>query len=301
MRVFVAGDTHGSTEFLCGHLYPAAHQAEADAIVQVGDFGYWEHEPAGVAFLDAVAETARHYAIPFYWLAGNHDKWTLAVAKYGKRRTGNGLISCRPLVHYIPNGHVWSWAGKNLRAFGGAYSIDKEQRLKLEDHRAFKARRRAQYRRENGLPAEPVADTAGTLWFPEEEMTDEDMSVLLAAESGRMDVVFSHDKPRSSDAGIGLRTEPEFTANQDRLQRALEVHQPDLWVHGHLHHRYTDTVAAGRFRLTTVVGLASEPDGVRVSGSGPYRPSDSWCLIELEPNRPPRLLRADSPTVGGPP
>lgn len=277
MRLFVAGDTHGNDAFLNDYLYPIAAELGAHAIIQLGDFGFWEHEETGVRFLDAVAVSAERYQLPLYWLHGNHDKHSLALARYGAIRDHEGFISCRKHVLYIPQGHVWTWAGTRMRAFGGAYSIDKQWRLDLEARRARQAAQAEDERRRAGHRAVPVRRFAETIWFPEEEPTDAQFAALLDADHGPVDIVFSHDKPRAARPGMTLKDLPECLPNQDRLQRALETHQPSVWLHGHLHQRYSDTVGRGA-HATRVTGLACD------DAAAPrfWRPTDAWAVLDID-------------------
>jgi predicted phosphodiesterase len=261
MRLLIVGDIHGNTEFLRDQLYPAAAGLGVAAIVQLGDFGYWEHDPED-RFVDEVADAAAHFDIPLYWLHGNHDNWAWAMQRYGQQRTADGFVSLRPRVNYIPNGFAWSWAGVRFRAFGGAYSLDKPGRLRDE-------------RRFNLSPA--------TLWFPWEEMTEDEFTLLMAADSGPKDVVFSHDKPRSANPGIRLKDKVECHPNQDRLQRALLAHQPDLWLHGHLHHRYSCMVRNGdQDGWTEVIGLSCDPQGAGRF----WKPTDAWGVLDFDQDVP---------------
>lgn len=268
MRILVAGDTHGNTPFVENYLYPRAVALGVDHILQLGDFGYWEHEPPGVQFLDVVESLAARSQIPMYWLHGNHDKHSVLLDKY-KRRTIEGFIPVREHVFYLPQGVSWMWedgvikpyavdSGRAVtaRVFGGAYSIDKELRLRLE--------------RQRGKP--------GAYWFPEEQMSDADMDEMLAADSDPRTIIFSHDKPRSANAGIPLKDLQACHENQDRLQRALLAHRPALWMHGHLHHRYIDRVRSGDETTTGIIGLGCDDQASD-------RPQDSWAVLEIDGNQ----------------
>lgn len=287
MRLFVAGDVHGNTRFLREYLYPKAVQLRADVFVQLGDFGYWEHTPDGVDFLDDVADLAARHRIPMYWLRGNHDNIDLCLRRYGDRRTEAGFVVCRPDVLHIPDGMIWTWAGTRMRAFGGAYSIDKQWRLDLERKRWRAQAAKEEGRRQAGLPAQPVPSTAGTIWFPQEELSDDEFDALLAADSGPLDVVLSHDKPFAAVTPIPLKDLPECHLNQRRLQRALTAHRPALWLHGHLHFSYTDRVMCdGDDRFTTVIGLSCDDQ----AADRFWRPWQSWCVLDLAVGEAPRLL-----------
>lgn len=279
MRVLVIGDTHGNTPWVTNFIYPIAVCLKADRIVQVGDFGFWEHAADGVAFLDAVDCAGHDTGIPLYALRGNHDKSSRVIELHGHDVDDEGFVRVRDNLLYIPDGHAWTWQGRTFRAFGGAYSVDKAYRLDLERSRYEKAVRKEEYRASaaNRQPAH-VPSTTGTLWFPEEEMTDADMAGYLAADSSPKDFILSHDKPRSSNPGWNRKDILECWANQDRLQSALLAHKPRYWLHGHLHWYYQDTVHSGDDTYTTVVGL--EPDDNAAEFG--WRRDRTYAVIDLD-------------------
>jgi hypothetical protein len=287
MRLLVAGDTHGNTRWICDYLYPRAKELRCDGIVQLGDFGYWEHTEDGVEFLDQVNDAAVDAGIPLFWLRGNHDNVELLTARYGNpdHRAWFGFWQVRDQIFHIPDGTAFEWQGLRLRAFGGAYSVDKEWRLKLEAKRYRAAAAREAGRRERGLAAEPIRSTAGTIWFPGEELTDAAMDGFLRENVGDVDVVLSHDKPRATPAD-GLKDLLECLANQDRLQRALDHHKPRLWLHGHLHRHSDWTLHNG----TRVISLNCDDEAAHLG----WRPGDTFCVLDWsapEPgsNRGPHL------------
>lgn len=277
MRIFLAGDTHGNARFLTEYLYPVAAALSSSAIVQLGDFGYWEHDPAGVEFLDQVAIAAEHHDLPLYFLHGNHDNWPLLMQRYGTQRTADGFVKVRPRVSYIPQGYAWNWAGFQLRSFGGAYSIDKQLRLEVEGQREERWWQIEKLRRAAGRPPRKPPTFAGTLWFPGEEMHEAEFAALMKADAAPKDIVFSHDKPRGSDCGLSLKDEPACWPNQDRLQSALHIHQPVYWFHGHLHHPYIDQIPCDETRRTTVVGLSCDDQ----AAGRFWKPYHAWGVLDL--------------------
>ncbi len=283
--MFIVGDTHGNGRFWERYLFPMARRHHADVIVQVGDFGFWEHEAEGSDYLDALdALAAQDPALVVHALHGNHDNWPLVMQRYGHDRDGDGFVRVRERIRYIPQGHIWTWAGLRMRAFGGAYSLDKAHRLTLERKRTRQAYAKENGRREQGQPPRRPRNFAGTLWFPNEQMTNSEFAELMVADTSDLDVVVSHDKPRSSNPGIRLKDEPECWPNQDRLQLALTVHRPRLWLHGHLHHPYVDTVRCGDDDwFTKVIGLSCDDE----AASRFWRPTDAWGVLDVLPNGTP--------------
>ncbi len=275
VRLFVAGDTHGNIRWLTNYLYPTAVAVGADKILIVGDFGYWEHTKDGVEFLNACDVLAATSNVPLYWLHGNHDNWTLAMRRYGEQRDAEGFVRCRNNVLYVPQGHSWSWGSRHLRSFGGAYSIDKKYRLEMEQRRYERLVREEGYRAaKKHVKTRPVPSQANTLWFEDEQMSDEEMFDLLERDSDTKDVVFSHDKPAASRPGWNRKDIAECLPNQKRLDAAMRVHEPRYWIHGHLHYSYADVQGE-----TIIVGL--EPDNAAAEVN--WRRENTWLLLDLSP------------------
>jgi hypothetical protein len=255
VKLLIVGDTHGNGRWLREYIYPVAMTLGVEAIIQLGDFGAWEHLPEGVTFMDEVGDLSRDSGIPLYWLHGNHDKHSHTIEAY--QRDQRGFLVCREFVFYIPQGHAWTWGGVSIRAFGGAYSVDKAGRVEAE------------MRKKVGQ---------GTFWFPEEEMSDAEMDQLLAADDRPKDIVLSHDKPYSSRPGWNRKNIPACIPNQLRLDRALKAHQPAYWFHGHLHYHYTDKVFSGNYRQSMIFGL--DPDDNAADRQ--WKRTQTWAYAELD-------------------
>lgn len=260
-RILFAGDTHTRTD----HVYKLLDVAVANdcsRIFQVGDFGYWEHEPWGVEFLDDINRYAHHVGVNICFLDGNHDNIRLLLEKYSSNVDAEGFVIVRPRVRYAPRGHVWTWKGKTFMALGGAYSVDKNWRLAQEQHAADEA-------------DEPVSKHRGTWWFPEEEMTDGELSRYLTAAPQKINILLTHDKPRGTNPGWNRKDFPDCWPNQDRIQAAVRATAPDTLIHGHLHWRYEQQMEHDR-GVTHVIGLSSDPyTAMR------HKESDSWMVFDL--------------------
>src|SRR6185369_902489 len=205
VRILFAGDCHGATDHVKA-LINEAGKRECDRIFVLGDFGYWEHMADGVKFLDKVSAFAIKRGISVYFLDGNHDKTSLLLEKYADEPNDEGFLTVRGRLFYAPRGHQWTWDGVSFIALGGAYSVDKQWRLDQER----KGKRKG-----------------GTLWFPEEEMTDEDMLNILGTVS-RVDVMLAHDKPFDSKPKWNRKTFEECAPNQLRLQWAVDALKPSM-------------------------------------------------------------------------
>lgn len=261
MRILVAGDTHGNLLHVNYLLHVAVAQG-VDRIFQVGDFGYWEHEREGVDFLRDVNRMAQEDDITIYFLDGNHDKTSLLLQLYSDQHDDKGFFVVRDRIRYAPRGHQWEWDDARFIALGGAYSIDKDYRLGLEARH----------------------DKPEAYWFPEEEMTDEELMNILV-KSAPVDVMLTHDKPLLSNPRWSRKNLPECVPNQLRLQWAMFYFHPEILVHGHLHYRYDDTIGA-----TKIYGLNSDPNGGGFAA--PYRLQDSWIIVQLKesPDGKPKVI-----------
>ncbi|RDI45273.1 metallophosphoesterase family protein [Nocardia mexicana] len=266
-KVLVVGDLHGNGTHARTLLRIAARRG-CRAVFALGDFGAVEHTRAGRRYFDHVDRAAARHDLTVYFLDGNHDNAALLLTYYRDVRDADGFLRCRNRIRYAPRGHRWTWNGTRFAAFGGAYSVDKPRRLAEQARRAARARR---HRR-------PPEIDSHTLWFPDEQMTDDDLKTLLAADSAPVDILLTHDKPRAAQPDHNRKTAPECLPNQDRIQLLVDTLHPALLLHGHLHYRYTDLLTGGTGRPTRVEGLAADPD---VSWHPGYHPRDSWLELPL--------------------
>lgn len=283
MRLLVAGDLHGDTQHV-RYLYDRARAEGADRIVQTGDFGYWEHHGSGVEFLDFCAKQAERAGIELDWVDGNHEAHTTLRDLYGPGRprhalTPEGFWVVRPGVHYIPRGHRWSWGGFTLMGLGGAYSVDKRQRVDDMRMRRLQAEQENAFRTAAGHPAKDVDEMVAKYqsWWPEEELTDADVATALA-DPTPIDILFTHDKPRASNPRWNRKDFPECVPNQQRIQTVVNALHPRLLLHGHLHFRYTDEILCGDGRYTRVEGLDCNYRDQQ--SGGPI--IDSWITVDLK-------------------
>jgi predicted phosphodiesterase len=283
-KIMLLGDTHGNTNFVIEQAIPAAKKAGARWIYQVGDFGYWEHTSQGEAYLNLVQEALVEAGLHLVFLQGNHDKVSIIPEKYSMVM---GFYSVRPSIWFAPNGTQWEFEGTSFLALGGAYSIDKAWRLEQEAANRERVIRTGWWTSEGYSPqyiySRAEEETAETLWFPEEEMTDLDVDkILIDLRDTKVDVILAHDKPMASNPGVKLLPIAECEPNQRRLQKAVNTLQPKLFVHGHLHIRYTDTIRSGdNGAYTRVEGLGADvPNHNQADNS--WEPEDAWEILDLE-------------------
>lgn len=255
-RVMFAGDTHGNLAHL-RYLIEVAAGQRTPILFVLGDFGYWEHQQEGQIFLDKLNTIAEQHDVTVYFLDGNHDNRAFLLAHH-VTQDAEGFTNVRSQIRYADRGHRWIWGKTRFIALGGAYSVDKDYRLMLERKRR----------------------KPGTLWFPGEEMTDREMLDILRNDSP-VDIMLAHDKPSKASPQWNRKEFPECLPNQQRLQAAVDTLRPKLYLHGHLHYRYTDKIPLPNLELSECVveGLDADPDA---SWLPRYDAKASWIIINLE-------------------
>lgn len=252
MRILVAGDIHGKIDHAQWIVDRAVTQ-EVDHILQVGDFGFWTHQEWGVEFLDELSESLTEAGLTITVVRGNHDNTAKILKDHGHDRDEYGFVRVRENLRLAPDGLVWEWGGKRFISLGGAYSLDKKDRL---------------YR-------EKIYQCPGEHWFPEEEMTDEDLDRYIeGGPERRIDVIVAHDRPACAKNLKPPLSDPGLLPNPARLAKAIETLTPGLYLHGHMHYRYDARVPSGD-GFTDIVGLSSDP-----KTSDTQDPEDSVWLLD---------------------
>lgn len=254
MKILVLGDVHGNEKFFARACRVAAREG-CDHILQVGDFGYWEHYSHGARFLAVAEFELQDKGLTCYWIDGNHENHPLLWEKYGPTPsaamdeddsilygTSQGEpVEVRPHLFYLPRGFRWSWAGTSFLACGGAHSIDRDSR------------------------------TPGATWWGTETITPEQVE---ACGTDKVDVLVSHDVVNGFDLpALAFKyILPEVERNRDNLSRIAENVQPNLILHGHYHHRFGDWHTLRSGKKVRIEGLGADLDG----------DERSWLILDLQ-------------------
>lgn len=202
MKVLLLGDSHGDKAFVNGALDYAAADG-LDAVVQMGDFGYWPRTNNGQKFLHDVGKHSAS-TVPLYWIDGNHEDH-LELATLTKRPGEWHVMHGKYPIFHIRRGATWTWGNMRFGAFGGAYSIDRNMRVEDDGHYG---------------------------WF-RGEMPDPTVIEGLM----NVDVLLTHDSPIVPPMmhGAGFKTDATSTLSQHYVRCALNASGAALLVHGHWH------------------------------------------------------------------
>lgn len=217
----MAGDWHGHSQW-AEACFQRAYQSGADAILHVGDFGFWTDNEWTDRYLQRVERAAQEWGIFLYWVDGNHED-------HSRRAEFNDPVN-RPMTVHLPRGYRWSWWGKRFMALGGAFSIDR------------------------------FARTLNVAWWAEEELSLADVEYASRDDGIPVDVVIAHDCPTGvhipgvgADAQTQVRGEwPDhmlYGANMHRrkVRDVYDAVQPKLWINGHYHIGYEKYFQGTRF------------------------------------------------------
>lgn len=262
MRIMLLGDSHGNLGFM-SRAVQVAYEQEAQAIIQLGDFGVWDHVPKGVRFLDGVNAILEEHQMSMVFIDGNHENFD-SLERYPLDE--GGFRPVRQNILHAPRGHRFEVDGVRFLAFGGAHSIDgpggppwwQQARGPLDQKTVAQGPR-------GKVVLEKGKDLGS--WWPQELITQEQVD---AVSPHHVDVLLSHDCP----AGIkipGINGYPAGDEQRRLLREVMDKVQPQLVVHGHYHKFHHGRLDNGE---TNVVGLAAD-----VNKYGQY------CFLETEPLR----------------
>jgi hypothetical protein len=232
-HILLAGDWHGNREWALNVIRRVPQLLSGEQtrlIVHVGDFGIWPGVE-GRRYLDSVSAVLNLVNAQLWFVDGNHEDHP-QLAQMARAAALDGRVAVRPNVYHLPRGYRWQWHGRTWLACGGGLSLDKAGRAE------------------------------GIDWWPQEEITSEQESALIAG--GHADLMVCHDCP--SSVVHNFPRPPSWWAPTDmarndahraRLQRIVDAVRPSHLVHGHLHRAYQRTCDFG-YGPVQVTGLAAD-------------------------------------------
>lgn len=220
-RLLFCGDLHGDIE-RAKELIQIAKEHKCSEIVQAGDWGYiWPRDDSHKNLSNILTS----YDMSMRFCDGNHD--THPVLRKFSRDTDNNVA---PGLTYQFRGSKKTVGSVTMVFLGGAPSIDRAWR------------------------------TTGISWWPEEEITEQDVEEALKHKGEHIDVLVTHDAaiapPGIKDGGSASFS---YRAAQSTafIMKVIEELKPKLHIHGHYHYRYQ-----GLIKGTVVKGLASNIDSL---------------------------------------
>lgn len=222
-KIAFAGDWHDNFKYMWNACY-WAHQKGVQAIVHVGDFGFWKN---GIYYDDLNAQLIK-WNLTLLFIDGNHENFPLL---YSIPEHEEGYREIRSNIIHLPRGFRWEWSDQIFTALGGAHSIDK----------GF---------RDDGVD-----------WFKEEDITVDDMKKVI--DGGYTDFLITHDAPKFARVPLNPEFAQMFSyidvfeseVSRFMIEKVCREIAPRFVFHGHYHVRYSDVVKYCESYKTEVVGL----------------------------------------------
>ena len=244
-NVLFLGDSHGNTGFV-GEAIGASIGLECKVILQLGDFGIWDHKIDGIKFLETVNQGLEEHDIILIFCDGNHENFD---SLYALPVDDDGFRRVRKNIWHAPRGHIWEMGGVTFMAMGGAHSIDGPGGIWQQGR--------------GPLPARSVMDDPMDLggWWPQETITpveaQEAMEKALdwQRDNGPIDVLIAHDCP----AGVpipGIHGYPAGDKNRHLLAQVCDAADPSYIFCGHYHLRHRGVYNNARVEI-----LAADVNG----------------------------------------
>ena len=271
MRIGIVGDTHGDVRDIVQVLNEMGKRKISHVFV-VGDFGLWTHFADGQEFLDTVQATAEANRLSVFAVGGNHenwDHWNWFVENMPSHK-GFGMVRRRVLL--APKTHEFRIANRQFVVAGGAVSVDKEWRKQSERDR-------------------PNKYGPKTLWWPNEELTDEDVDKIkqMTFANPHVDVLLTHDCSNYTHFHGRLKPDADSERHRRRIDQVIQAVKPKVHFHGHMHNYYEwENVLSHGYSAfdnepwtgptTMTYGLECNP---RAMHGGPYT-GKWWGILETD-------------------
>ena len=229
-RLFVRGDTHGNFDFL--PYFCEENQTDyQDILVILGDAGllYYGENKAQEKYLKKyVAEQP----ITIVCVRGNHEdrpknRSKMEVVTICQKEIV-GTFYYEPeysSILYAIDGENYVIQGKTCFVVGGAYSVDKWYRLQM-----------------------------GWKWFPDEELTDEEMNLILSkTKNAKYDHIFTHTCPEPwepTDLFLSCIDQNSVSKRMEKFLWALSKNfEWGHWWFGHYHTDRKDVCGDGKVHM----------------------------------------------------
>lgn len=262
MKILMVGDTHGGTR----HILPKIETAGEAGITHVmvcGDFGLWDHEHAGIVFLDEIQRAAQDNNLSVFVVGGNHENWDHWEWYMDNMPTSRGWRYVRSRVLLAPKVHKWTWADKQFVSAGGAVSIDKNYRLQREAGHYY-----------DDWTGRHIQKTPAprTLYWDNEQLTDDDVQKIVNM-NVKADYLITHDCSDRTPFYARLKPDLDSQIHRQRIDKVLRAVQPKVHFHGHMHNKFDWINLTGDDHYTQTYGLECNTDEF------------SWGTLDVETGR----------------
>lgn len=275
MRFGIVGDLHGNEKY-ASYVLNLMGDRKISHVIVLGDFGLWTHVADGQAFLDTVQSAAEANNLSVFAVGGNHenwDHWNWFVENLPRHK---GMAMVRRRVLLAPKAHEFRMAGKQFVIAGGAVSIDREERMAKERGGLW-------HQRDFGWTVDMGKGVgARTLYWPNEELTDEDVARIKRFP--KADILLTHDCSNHTPFYGRLKPDEASEIHRKRIDEVIGAVKPQIHLHGHMHTKYdwVNTLGTGMFGFEPEIevqtyGLEADPRAMYNS-----RSDFTWGILDTD-------------------
>lgn len=215
MQFLITGDKHSHFADVFTYLADAADPSVFTIIV-LGD--------AGINFYgypkdDKLKASLNKLGCTFFCIHGNHEMRPETLPMYKEMKWNDGIVYMEeeyPNLLFAKDGEIYDIAGKKTLVIGGAYSIDRDYRIRMNPYSPF--------------------------WWPDEQPSEEikkRVESRLCKENWKVDLVFSHTVPvkyEPTEAFIdGIDQNQIDKSTEEWLQTIEDKLSYEKWYAGHYH------------------------------------------------------------------
>ena len=210
--IYITGDKHGEFYDVISFCYKNNTTLD-DILIILGDAGFNYYRD----YRDNVLKNnLSDLPITLFCIRGNHEERPENIPTYREKTFHNGIVyyeEDHPNILFAKDGEVFDFNGFRTMVIGGAYSIDKDYRIKM------------------GYP-----------WYQGEQLNKEEQEAIkakLATYDNKMDIILTHTCPykympyESFVGGIDEKTVDKSTEIfLDDIENTCEYQK---WYCGHFH------------------------------------------------------------------
>lgn len=210
--IYITGDKHGNYSDVFDFCYK--HKTTTyDIMIILGDAGinYFLNDKDYI-----LKNSLLGLPITLFCIHGNHEERPENIKTYKTKSFHNGLVYYEeeyPNILFAKDGEIYDFNNKKTLVIGGAYSIDKEYRLKM-----------------------------GYNWYKSEQPTEEiknRVKDILKKNNNKIDVILSHTCPikyEPVEAFLNFIDQSTVDKSTETFLNELEENsQYKIWYCGHYH------------------------------------------------------------------
>jgi hypothetical protein len=121
----------------------------------------------------------------------------------------------------------------------------------------------------------------GTLWWPNEELTDQDVMAIQNI-TGQADYLFTHDCSNHTQWKNRLKPDADSERHRRRIDKVIATTKAKMHFHGHMHEKYDwlNSRSHGFYSPDEPGAIVTQTYGLECN-----KDFDSWGILDTETNK----------------